>query len=275
LGNCFLHFRSEILVDLGIKLSGRDVAVRLDAQAFLDILLVCDDHIGVLGQNAHHFGSLLAIVPQLLAIVQVDRDGGAGGLAACMATSAQSAALWLRAGVMPVTWNHPASAMIAFQSKSSGLAVAMELPARSYTTLLARWFHRLKEVDADTAALGPVDRRNVHPVFAQLADRSFSDSVLRKRRNELGVLAENRQRDGDIGLPSAERSLQDRRLEQPLMFRGPETEHDFTERDKFLTHEDILLLYVLFLFAFPRKTADLPLLPASMILARCRSVTFF
>ena len=44
------------------------------------------------------------------------------------------------AGVMPVMWNHSTPSSALSQSMSPGFASAMEECARSYTTLLGRWF---------------------------------------------------------------------------------------------------------------------------------------
>ena len=43
------------------------------------------------------------------------------------------------AGVMPVTWNQSAPSNTVFQSTIPLSMVEMELPDRSYTTLLPRW----------------------------------------------------------------------------------------------------------------------------------------
>jgi len=112
-GELLLDLGGQLPVDVGVQLAAGDVDLGLDAQALLDVLLVGDDDIGILGQLS---GAVLPYFQSFLRKFRSMETVAPAFLAACMAARAASAASWLTAGVMPVTWNHSASFMMEAKS---------------------------------------------------------------------------------------------------------------------------------------------------------------
>ena len=77
-GELLLDLVCKGLVGVLVQASGCDILVKLDSEALLDVLLVGYDHIGVLCELPHDLRCALSVLPELLAVVKVDRDRGSG-----------------------------------------------------------------------------------------------------------------------------------------------------------------------------------------------------
>ena len=71
------HLVAQLLILVAAQLARFHVHIRRDLQRLLYVLLVGHGHVHVLCQLPHDLGGLLAVLPQVLAVVQVARDGDA------------------------------------------------------------------------------------------------------------------------------------------------------------------------------------------------------
>ena len=89
-----------------------------------------------------------------------------------------------------------------------------------------------EEVDADAVAAAQ-NRARVDAEATQFLHAGVAEIVFREARDEGGLVAEEREGDGDIGFTAAEGHFQHRRLREAKLARGRQTHHDFPERDNF------------------------------------------
>ena len=89
-----------------------------------------------------------------------------------------------------------------------------------------------EEIDADALAAAQ-DFRRIDAEAAQSLDAGLGDVVLRQARDEGGLLAEERERNGDIGLAAAEGHFEDGGLVQAEIARRGQAQHDFSKGDDF------------------------------------------
>ena len=142
------------------------------------------------------------------------------------------------AGVIPVMWNQPAPANdripvdIARLGPRDGASVAVVDHFRG--PLVGA---RFQVIDAQPP-LAAHDVRRVHAEAAQFADRRIGDGILiRQRGDERGRKPEHRQRDGDVGLSSAECGHELRALQKPLESRRRQPQHDLPEGNRSVWHK--------------------------------------
>src|SRR5690606_39767357 len=91
----------------------------------------------------------------------------------------------------------------------------------------------LGEVDADALAAAD-DGAGLHALGAEGADGGVANRVLRQLRDVPAVEPEVREAHGHVGLAAAERRLEVRRLEEPLVAGRAQPQHDFPERHDLL-----------------------------------------
>ena len=73
------------------------------------------------------------------------------------------------------------------------------------------------------------DIGRIDPEFAQFHDRTFADVVVGQSADEPCIEPVIAQRDGNVGFPSAKGGFELRRLEEPLMPRCLQPQHDFAK----------------------------------------------
>ncbi len=236
-GELALHLFGEGLVDVHVQLAAGHIDVGLDPQALLDILFVGDDDVGILHHLPHHLRGALAPLPELLAVVEVHRDGGSGLLCALHGShGAVGGVLADRRGdagdVQPGGIRHDGIEVEVLglcQRDGGGLTVVDDV-ARPLVGA------GLKVVDSHPSAARHLDGGGIDPPLAHFADRSLPDVVVRKGGDELGILSEQAEGDGDVRLSTTKGGFQERGLEEALVSGALQTQHDLTECDKFLTH---------------------------------------
>ena len=217
---------AQSLVLGAIQLAGLHVHVGGDLQGLLHVLLVGNGHVHVVCDLTHDLGSLLAILPQVLAVVQVAGDGDASLLGFLDGLNAQlHCALGDGGGdtgnVEPI---HTFKGLVPVDVAGLGhgycgiLTVVDNLAGAGIGA-------GLQVVDAQTALVGADDAAGVNTELAQVFHALVSDGIFGQHGEVGHVLAIVCQGHGHIGLAAAEGSLQHGALEEALQAGGLESEH--------------------------------------------------
>ena len=228
------HFVAERLVLCTVQLAGLDVhIVHGDLKGLLHVFLVGDGHVDILCDLAHDLAGLLAVLPEVLAVVEVAGDGDAallrlldrrnGKLHRALADGGRDAG-----DVEPL---HALERLVPVDI--AGLGQRDGRP-RAVVDDLARTLVRaaLEIVDTHTA-LARDDALGIHVETAQLRLAGVRDGVIGQDRQERRVLAVVGKGDGHVGLTAAEGRFEHRRLEEALLSGRLQAQHDLTESQKF------------------------------------------
>ena len=228
------HFVAERLVLCAVQLAGLDVhIVHGDLKGLLHVLLVGDGHVDILCDLAHDLARLLAVLPEVLAVVEVAGDGDAallrlldgrnGKLHRALADGGRDAGdvepLHALKGLVPVD-------IAGLGQRDGGIGTVVDDLARTLVRAA------LEIVDAH-AALARDDALGIHVETAQLRLAGIRDGVIGQDRQERRVLAVVGKGDGHVGLAAAEGGLEHRGLEEALLSGRLQAQHDLTESQKF------------------------------------------
>ena len=216
-----------------VQLAGLHVHVGGDLQGLLHVLLVGDGHVHIVCDLTHDLSGLLAVLPQVLAVVQIAGDGDASLLGFLHGLDAQlHGALGDSGGdagdVEPIhTFKGLVPVDIAGLCLGDGgvLTVVDNLAGAGVGA-------GLQEVDAHAALVGADDAAGIHAELAQVLDALVGYGVLGQHGEEGYILAVVSQGDGHVGLAAAEGGLQHGTLEKALQAGGLESEHYFTKGKK-------------------------------------------
>ena len=193
-----------------------------DAETFLQILLVADQHVHVLHDAAQHLqrlGLAAPDVPKLLAIIQVKRRDRARALAAFMASTMSSPVVSDSAAKMPPLWNQRTPLpKISVPIEIAGLELAGGLVAAVVKN--HRRAHALAAVGINRGHVRPahavvlelfVERFHAH--CADALGNQIADGIIHHRAGDAGVEAEAvRQICGDVEFAAADVDVAMRRL---------------------------------------------------------------
>ena len=220
---------AESLVLAAVKLTGLDVDVNGDLEGLLNVLLVCDGNIDILCDLTHDLGGTDAVLPEVLAVVEVAGHGDAallcfldgleGKLLCALADSRGDAGdvepIDALKGLVPVD--------VAGLGKRDGgiLTVVHDLAGQLVCARL--------EVVYTHAAGTADDAAGVHAELAQLLDAFVGNGILRQNGQIAGIHAVVCQRDCDVCLAAAEGGLEHRGLEEALLSGSLESEHYFAK----------------------------------------------
>ena len=236
------HLVAERLVLCAVQLAGLDVhIVHGDLKGLLHVFLVGDGHVDILCDLAHDLARLLAVLPEVLAVVEVAGDGDAallrlldrrnGKLHRALADGGRDAG--------DVEPRHALKNLVPVDIVGLG---QRDGRTRAVVDDLARALVRaaLEIVDTHTA-LARDDALGIHIEAAQLRLAGVRDGVIGQDRQERCVLAVVGKGDGHVGLAAAEGGLEHRRLEEALLSGRLQAQHDLTESQKF--HFALLLTF--------------------------------
>ena len=253
---------AEGLVLGTVQLTGFHDHVGGDFQGLLHIFLVGDGHIHVIGQFSHDLGCTHAVLPEILAEVQVagDRDAALLGFLHGLEAEILRALGDGRGDAGDV---EPLDAFKSLVPVNVAGAGNSDGGAGTVVDNLARAGigAGLEIVDAETALVGTDNAAGIHAKLAKLFHALVRDDVFRQNGQEGHILVIVGQGDRHIGLAAAEGGLEHRTLEESLQTGRFKTKHDFAEGHEF--HNSFLHFHF-----------ECPPLPPSAG-AGCRSVSYF
>ena len=183
------HAAKTALVD-GTGCGGDVEALGVDAEHLVGILLVAEDDVAALHEGGHHLGGLLAVFPEVLAVIEVAADGqaetvrGADRFKADVSrTLAES-----RGDTGPVEPLCPVQYLIpVYHARLDG----GDGRAGTVVDDLARPRHGagLEEIDPQTVTAGDA-AAGINPVRTEVADATAGYIVVREAGDEPDIHAE-------------------------------------------------------------------------------------
>ena len=157
--------------------------------------------------------------------------------AACSASRVVSAADGLRAGVMPVTWNHLAPAKTVAHGTMPGWMSAMAASLAIVQDAAGpRRGAELQEIQADAVVVGPDDVLGADAGLAGAVGDQPAQRIVGQPRHPGRRMAQPGQADRGVQLGAADLNVEAAGLLQPAKVRRTEANHRFAEGDHVVWH---------------------------------------
>ena len=224
--------RRNRLVVLDVQRAVFHVALRfrLQTQRLLEVLFVGDNGVNVLDQLGHDFLGILAVLPEVLAVVQVAGHMDALRLRRLHRFQRQIRRA-LRDGRRDAGQVEPRRTLKRLVPVDVAGLGFRDGRTRAVIDDFGGTLHSasFQIVDAHAAVLAD-NLSGINAEAAQFADAGIADIVGGQHGHERGFHAVVRQRNRHVRLAAAEGRFKGGRLEQALIRRGLEAKHDFAER---------------------------------------------
>ena len=219
----------QSLVFARVECAAFDIDVDVNVEALLAVFFIRDTNVDVLHQLAHDFGRRLAVLPQLASEIEIARHRQAvlfGGLA-CFEREIRRTLAQRRCNPRNV------KPLRAFEDLGPVEVAGTRFAYRRVCTVVNHFRWPLvrpcfQEIHADALTLAN-DAGGIDTELAEFPDSTLGNVIVRQRRDESRIKTVVRQRNGYIGFTTTERCLQLRRLEEALVRRRLEPQHDLAE----------------------------------------------
>ena len=228
------HLVAERFVLRAVQLAGLDVhIIHGDLERLLHVFLVGNGDIHILCDLAHDLAGLLAVLPEVLAVVEVAGSGDAaflrlldgldGKLHRALADGGRDARdvepLHAVERLVPVD-------IAGLGQRDGGIGTVVDDLARALVRAA------LKIVNTHTALAGD-DALGIHIEAAQLRLAGVRNGIVGQNGQERRVLTVVGKGDGNVRLAAAEGRFEHRGLEEALLSGRLQAQHDLTESQKF------------------------------------------
>ena len=237
----FQNFVAKRAVLFAVQLAGFDVHIDGNFERFLHVFFVGNRHIDVLGKLAHDLAGLFAIFPEVLAVIEVAGNGDVPLLRFLDRLKRQLHRAFRnrRRNTRDMEPVHTLEGFVPVDiaglcQRDRGIRAVIDDLARQLVCAA------LQVINAHTT-LAADDLLCAHAKIAQLADAGVCNIVLRQNSQKFRVHAVICKGDCHVRLAAAEGSFQHRTLEEALVSRRFQAEHNFTECQNFHLRPSLLL----------------------------------